>query len=218
MRLLAITPIHVGETELARRQTRYDTLSPHGVTVHLEDLGTGSDVPDALETAEDIVASEAALVQRYADADLVGIDGFLPDCVLDPVVEHESSMPRPVFGIGRLSAHFAAGFGVRLGAVARNPAIATELDRKLRSYGIVTAQDTAVLNLSVEDIADDVAWATAVQRTVRGLSCDYVINACSAVDITEHHDGPFLLDPTWAALQLIGLQALGLGSPAGRPS
>ena len=208
MRLLAITPIHVSDEELARRQSRYDRLAPAGVTVHLENLGARTDVPSALETTEDIAASEAALVRRFADADLDGVDGFLPDCVLDPVVEHESAMPRPVFGIGRLSAHFAAGFGARLGAVARNPAIAAELDRKLRSYGVMAAHDTAVLNLSVEDIADDSTWATAVERTVRDLPCDYVINACSAVDVAERRGGPVLLDPTWTALQLIGLQSL----------
>jgi Asp/Glu/hydantoin racemase len=206
MRLLAITPIHVGEQELARRQRRYDSLAPAGLTVHLEDLGTGSEVPSALETAEDIRASEAALVKRFGDADLTGVDGLLPDCVLDPVVEDAFAMPRPVFGLGRLSAQFAAGFGVRVGAVARNQAIADELDRKLASYGVELSQRTAVLDLAVEEIADGSAWTTAVARTVQDLPCEYVINACSAVDITPQRHGPVLLDPTQIALRLIGLQ------------
>jgi hypothetical protein len=207
--LLAITPIHVSEQELARRQRRYDGLAPAGLTVHLEDLGTGPDVPSALETAEDIVASEAAMLRRFSDAHLAGVDGFLPDCVLDPVVDHASTMARPVFGLGRLCAHFAAGFGVRLGAVARNHAIAAELDRKLGSYGIEMAQATAVLDLAVDEIADGPAWTEAVTRTVRDLPCTSVINACSAVDIAGHRGGPVLLDPTRVALQLIGLQLIG---------
>jgi Asp/Glu/hydantoin racemase len=206
MHLLAITPIHVSEQELARRQRRYDALSPAGVTVRLEDLGAGPEVPTALETADDIVASEAALVRRFSDADLDGVDGLLPDCVLDPVVDDAVAMPRPVFGLGRLCAHFAAGFGGRIGAVARNRAIAAELDRKLDSYGIGPAQRTAVLDLPVDDIADGQAWTAAVARTVQHLPCTYVINACSAVDVTQHPGGPVLLDPTSVALQLIGLQ------------
>lgn len=205
MRILAITPIQVSDEELARRQARYDRLAPPGVTVRLEHLLDG---PRALNTAAEIVASEARLLERYAAADISEVDGFLPDCVLDPVVDHAASLPRPVFGIGRLSAHFAAGFAVRLGAVARNEAIAAELDRKLASYGLAHAP-TAVMNLSVEDIADDATWAAAVGRTVGGLAADVVINACSAVDVTPAARGPVLLDPTETALRLIALRYVG---------
>ncbi len=208
MHLLAITPIHVSAEELARRQARYDRLAPAGVTVHLEDLGDGTDVPRALETAEDIEASEAVLLERFRTADVRGVDAFLPDCVLDPVVDHAADLPRPVHGIARLSAHFLAGLGGRLGAVARNKAIATELDRRLRVYG-VEAEATAVLELSVEDIADDAAWTAAVDDTLRGSTVDHVINACSAVDVGAPGAGPRLFDPTWTALQLIGVRTAG---------
>ncbi len=206
MHLLAITPIHVSAEELARRQARYDRLAPAGVTVHLEDLGDGPEVPRSLETAEDIEASEAALLDRFRTADTRGVDAFLPDCVLDPVVDNAAALPRPVHGIARLSAHFLAGLGGRLGAVARNKAIAAELDRRLSSYG-VAAEPTSILDLSVEDIADDAAWAAAVEHTLRGSAVDHVINACSAVDVGEPAGGPQLFDPTWTALQLIGLRA-----------
>lgn len=206
MQLLAITPIQVSSDELARRQSRYDRLAPAGVSVRLENLGDGSEVPRALETAEDLVASENALLQRFAAADPSGVDAFLPDCVLDPVLDHQHTLPRPVFGIGRLSAHFLAGFGVRLGAVARNKTIASELDRKLDSYGLARQLSTAVLDLSVEDISEDARWAEAVDRTVSRLDCDYVINACSAVDVSARTVGPVLVDPTSMALQMIGLR------------
>ena len=207
MHLLAITPIHVEGDELARRQQRYDRLAPAGVRVSLEDVGEGSEVPRALETADDISASEQALVKRFESADAEAFDGFLPDCVLDPVLDHAASLPRPVFGIERLTAHFLGGFGLAAGAVARNVAIARELDRRIASYGLVAARPTDVLDLSVEDIADDATWAAAVERTVGSMACDAVINACSAVDIVSRRDGPVLVDPTWTALQTIGIRA-----------
>lgn len=200
MRLLAITPIVVDEAELARRQARYDELAPDGVRVALERLEAG---PRALETEADIRASEEALLARYRQADPADWDGFLPDCVLDPLVDGAHGLGRPVFGIGRLAAGFVAAQGGRLGAVARNAAIAAELDRRLASYGVATVAPTAVLDLAVEDIADDAVWAAAVARTVDGLDCDFVLNACSAVVVEQQRSAPYLLDPTAAALTLL---------------
>lgn len=206
MRILAITPIAVDEEELARRQARYDRLSPDGVRVYLENLGTGSEVPRALETEADIAASERVLIDRFAGADADRYDVYLPDCVLDPVVDHRTALPRPVHGIGRLAAHYVAGLGLPAGAVARNPAIAAELDRRLALYGLA-AKPTRVMDLSLADIADDAAWAAAVERTVADLDCDVVINACSAVEVTEGAGGPLLLDPTAVALRMLGALA-----------
>lgn len=200
MRLLAITPIAVDDAELARRQARYDELAPDGVRVDLEHLGGG---PRALESEADVRASEAALLERYRAVDPTGWDGFLPDCVLDPLVDGGHDLARPVFGIGRLAAGFATAQGARLGAVARNGAIAAELDRRLATYGVTTVAPTAVLDLSVEDIADDAAWAAAVTRTVADLDCDLVLNACSAVEVAEQRSAPYLFDPTAAALALL---------------
>ncbi len=215
MHLLAITPIHLDGGEIARRQARYDRLAPAGVTVRLEDLGAGSEIPRALETAADVAASEAAVHARFADADLAGVDAFLPDCVLDPAVDHPVALPRPVFGIGRLCAGFLAGLGGRMGAVARNQAIADELDRKLASYGLAPVLPTAVLDLSVEDIADDAVWASAVRRTVDQLPVEQVLNACSAVEVGVPDGGPLLVDPTRVALQLIGMRQALMGAETG---
>lgn len=207
MRVLAVTPISVSAEELARRQARYHKLCPDGVTVHLANLGDGSEVPRALETQEDIVASESAVLRWYSGADLHGVDALLPDCVLDPAVGRQEQLPLPVHGIGRLSAYFLAGLGLRATAVARNQAIADELDRRLASYGLPLHRPTAVLGLTVEDIADDATWAAAVERTVAGTQSDAVINACSAVDITRHPAGPVLVDPTATALRMLATQA-----------
>lgn len=207
MHLLAITPIHVDTEELARRQERYDRLAPAGVTVRLEDLGDGLEVPRALETAMDVRASEEAVVARLAAADTAGVDAFLPDCVLDPAVDHAHPLPLPVFGIGRLCAGFLAGVGGRMGAVARNRAIADELDRRLASYDLAPQVPTEVLDLSVEDITDAAVWASAVRDRVGRMPVSTVLNACSAVEVGEPDSGPLLVDPTRVALQLLGLHA-----------
>ncbi|KHL11973.1 hypothetical protein CLV56_0388 [Mumia flava] len=212
MRLLAITPISVDDAELRRRQARYDALAPDGVEIHLENLGTGPDVPRALETDEDVRTSEQALLARYRAADPTGYDGFLPDCVLDPLGELDHGLPLPVFGIGRLAAAFVAGQDASLAAVARNDAIAVELDRKLAAYGSPSVGPTVVLDLSVDDIADDAAWAAAVTRRTAGLDCDFVLNACSAVEVAEQPSAPYLLDPTRTALAMLAVRSEATGT------
>jgi hypothetical protein len=217
MRLLAITPIVVDDAELVRRQRRYDALSPEGVTVVLERLGEGPGSPRALEADADIRASEEALLARYRGVDADGWDGYLPDCVLDPVSGLDHGLPRPVFGLGRLAASFVVGQGARLGAVARNGAIAAELDRKLAEYAVPTIGPTSVLALSVEDIADEATWAAAVESRVADLDCDFVLNACSAVEVGDQRHAPYLLDPTRTALALLALRAAATGErPAPR--
>jgi hypothetical protein len=109
MRLLAITPISVDQDELQRRRRRYETLAPDGLTVVLDNLGDGSDVPRALDDEADIRASEEALLARYRTVDPQAWDGYLPDCVLDPVSGCDHGLARPVFGIGRLASAFVAG-------------------------------------------------------------------------------------------------------------
>lgn len=210
MRLLAITPIAVSEDELARRQQRYDRLAPPGVEVVLENLGTGVGVPAALETASDVAASEEVLVRRFATCDPAGYDAFLPDCVLDPVVDRAVELPRPVHGIARLATHLIASLGRSFTAVARNQAIASELDHRFATYGLVPVQRTAVLDLSVDDISDDAIWADAVGEAVADLDCDVVVNACSAVEVRPGSGGPTILDPTATALQVLALSEGGL--------
>ena len=206
MRILAITPIRVTEEELVRRQARYDRLCPPGVEVHLDNLAA-PDAPRALDTADDVAASERLVGEQLAGADPTQYDALLPDCVLDPVVGTGADLPLPLHGITRLSAHHLVGLGARLGAVARNRAIADELDRKLATYGLPTSGPTAVMDLSFDAIADDAVWAAAAAETVAGLDVDMVLNACSAVDVSAPTTGPRLVDPTRLALRLLALSA-----------
>ncbi|MET4061791.1 Asp/Glu/hydantoin racemase [Arthrobacter sp. UYP6] len=208
MRILAVTPIAVSDDELARRQQRYNRLVPANISVRLHNLGTGPAVPSALENDDDIAASEAAVTAWFAAADVQDVDAFLPDCVLDPGVG-PGSLPqqRPVLGLLRLAAGFLAATGAGIGAVARNGAIAAELERKLSTYGTGPLHEpVTVLGLSLADVADDAAWSGAVDTALETMSAEYVLNACSAVNlIGPRSDGPVLVDPTALALRLAGL-------------
>ena len=158
MRVRAITPIHVDTGELVRRQHRYDTLAPPGISVHLDDLGDGADVPRALETADDIRRSEALLRSQLRRTDPAAYDLVLPDCVLDPAVDADPDQPVPVLGILRLATHLLAATGQRFAAVARNRAIADELARKVAGYGLGDLlTDVRAPGLEVEQIPDDAA-------------------------------------------------------------
>jgi hypothetical protein len=206
MRLLGWTPIVVGPAELARRQERYDRLCPDHVLVVLHDLGEVlPSAPVALETDEDVRASEDAVVAAYRQSDPQGFDAFLPDCVLDPAVDLQD-LARPVLGLSRIVSAFLAGQGMRVGALARNPAIARELDRRLQSY-LMDAQPTVVMDLTVEDIADDDTWRRAVAEHAADLQCDVALNACSAVDLGDPTTDTLVVDPTALALRLIGVRA-----------
>lgn len=219
MRLLAVTPISVSADELARRQDRYDRFAPANVSVRLHNLGTGSDVPRALENDDDVAASDAAVTAWFAAADVSDVDAFLPDCVLDPGVGPGARVQeRPVLGLLRLGTGFLTATGASIGAVARNKAIARELERKLASYGTGPLHEpVSVLGLTLADIADDAAWTAAVENALRSLTADYVVNACSAVNLAERSiGGPVLVDPTALALQLAGLLDQQRTSLAGR--
>lgn len=200
MRLLAVTPIVVDPDELDRRRRRYAALSPDGVEVVLENLGEDPALPRALDTDADVRASEEAVVAFYQATDPAGWDGYLPDCVLDPGIDRD--LGRPAYGIGRLAAAFLSGLGGGFVAVARNEAIAGELDRRL---GDAPDAATVVMDLSFDDIAHEARWSEAVAQHVGDLACAYVFNACSAVDVSSAGDGPRVVDPTRAALAILGL-------------
>lgn len=201
MRLLAFTPIAVSDDEVVRRQNRYDAIAPDGVTVVVR--RPGIDLPRELGSEAAIRFSDEALVAAYAAEPPEQWDGYLPDCVLDPALRGAATLERPIHGIGRLTMHALAGAGMSWRAVARNDAIAAELDRLAVRYGMSPAGPTAVLSLSVEDIADHNVWARALTAAVGRLDCDAVLNGCSAVDVTGAGSGPVIVDPTVLALRIL---------------
>lgn len=214
MHIRAITPIHVGPTELARRQQRYDRFSPARVSVSLIDLPP--DAPRALDTDDDVRTSEQLVVEQARAVRRGEFDVVLPDCVLDPGVGLAET-DVPLVGIMRLSTSLLAATGRPFSAVARNAAIASELQRKVDQYGLSgLLTQVRVLGLDVSSIPDDASWARAVAGAVAGLPGDVVLNGCSAVDVSPA-DSPLVLDPTATALQVLGLLAATGLRPATSP-
>jgi len=207
MRIYAVTPIHVGEVELARRKARYDELSPPGLSVDLADIGPQA--PRALETARDVQNSEALVVEALRRAP-EGYDALMPDCVLDPgVADLAGKLLTPVIGILRISLGWSILMGRPSAAVARNDAIASEIIERVKGYGWFDCfHGVEVLKLEVDSIADTRRWADAldgaVQRLARVGVAD-VINGCSAVDLPEDRSQRTVrvVDPTQLALRLL---------------
>ena len=207
MRIFSVTPIHVPPDELARRQARYDALSPAGLHVELRDIGEGA--PTSLDTEQQVRDSEglvvAALEQAPDDA-----DALMPDCVLDPGVPHLSGRAgRPVFGLLRTSVAWSFASGRSVAAVTRNEAIAAELVRQVGVYGFSGSfTGVEVLDLDVDAIHEAHRWAAAlaavVARTGRAGARD-LVNGCSAVDLPPGAGAwPVrVVDPTALTLRLV---------------
>jgi Asp/Glu/hydantoin racemase len=205
MRVLAITPIHVGPNELARRQSRYNRLAPAGMDISLIDLPYGA--PTALETDEDIEESDrfvAELINNHDGA----FDLVMPDCVLDPGVEVQvDSEAAQVVGLLQQAMLDVADQGERFGVIVRNQAIAKEMRRRLGMYShLNNLVDIHVLDLPFEAVTDHDLWNCAMASGVRELGqggAVTVINGCSAVDLGDDDSGVRVVDPTEAALARI---------------
>lgn len=211
MRIKAITPIRVSESELTRRQARYQALSPPSVEVELVNLPESSEVPQRLDSEGDIRASERFVIDEAMQTDFARHDAILPDCVLDPGLEYlESEAPVPTFGILKLSAGFLSSSGHRFAALTRNQPIGEELRSRLESYGYLPHFDrVSVLDLAFEDITNDVEWNKALRGAANifsGTRTTAIINGCSAVELRpEHDDIVLVVDPTKLALSLLGV-------------
>lgn len=211
MRIFATTPLLVGVEELARRQQRYDAISPAGVTIELHDLPDGA--PQQLNTAEDIAQSEDYVHQALAAAP-GGHDVLLADCVLDPAVALlQEETDRPVIGILKLNLALAAALAAPMGAVVRNGAIAAEMRRVAAVYGWERwLGHVEILDLPFDAVSDGPAWQQRLDDAADVLAAKgarALLNGCSAVDVDpEHPSAVPVLDPVIRALELV---AAGLG-------
>jgi Asp/Glu/hydantoin racemase len=219
VRIRALTPIEVPEDELRRRQERYDALSPTGVRVELFNLA-GS--PPQLDSAAACRASERLAVAEALRTDPQRYAAVMIDCVLDPGLEQlEQQAPVPAFGILKLCAGTLAAAGHRFGAVARNQPIADELAARVAAFGYQAAfHRVAVLDLTLEDIADTARWNAVLGRAAaefEGTGTSVIINGCSAVEVLPRQGaGVAVIDPTAFALSVLGL-TLSRGLPLPRP-
>lgn len=211
LRLLAVTPISVAPDELERRQHRYDRLAPQGVSVTLVNLGSASGIPCSLDSVQDIEASQSAMLERLIQEEESDgedpYDGFLPDCVLDPLVDVAGTgLETPVFGLLKITSHYLRSLGAHYAAVARNRPIAEEIDAKCESYGLGRPLGgTRVLDLGISGITDEAAWAATIDARLQDSSARYVINGCSAVETSTPVRGRTLIDPTATALSILGM-------------
>lgn len=213
MRIKTITPLHVTEAELRRRQERYRKLSPASLQIDLVNLPPGPDVPTSLDTPAACRASDRYVYEEAMRTDPAEYDAILLDCVLDPALDQlEREAAVPAYGILKLSAGFLAALGHQFAAVTRNQVIGAELQARLEHYGLAGRfQRLIVLDLSFEDIADDSRWNAAIGGALdqlEGSNVRSLINGCSAVDVrpAEHYSAS-VVDPTALALNLLGLAA-----------
>ncbi|MEU5839857.1 hypothetical protein ABZ820_40265 [Streptomyces diacarni] len=216
MKILSVTPVRVGESELARRRERYRRLSPPGVEVHLEPAGTGA--PTELATHDDIAASTASVTGTLAAAGTDAHTLRMPDCVLDPGVPltpdpSPTTTSRdacaPVVGMLRLTASHLVATGRPFGAVTRNPAIGQALAALLDAYGHGPwFAGVTTLDLDFDAVSDAAAWNDAVRGALDGFAArgvTTVINGCSAVDTQAPHPVR-LVDPAETALRLLAAE------------
>lgn len=205
MRILGITPIHVGSEELVRRQERYNRLAPQGIEITLMDLPESA--PTALNTDQDVTASDeyvaAVMAEHRAAFDLV-----LPDCVLDPAFTPSDDAAR---GILHQSVASVTKAGEPFGVIVRNEAIAKELRRRLAEYGMDgDLVDVQVMDLPFEAVTNHEMWNAAMTQAVSELAdrgARSVINGCSAVDVDEAGLGVRVVDPTQEALEALAAEA-----------
>jgi len=206
MKVLAITPIHVGPEELARRQERYNRLSPAHVDVTLVDLPESA--PRALNTDEDIHSSDeyvASVIHNSRD----GFDLVLPDCVLDPAFVPTGG-DKGTRGLLHQAVMGVTATGEPFGVIVRNHAIAKELRRRLAEYGMdESLVDVQIMDLPFEAVTNHDMWNAAMTQAVKELGergARSVINGCSAVDVDEEGIGVRVIDPTHEALLRIGAE------------
>lgn len=206
MKILAITPIHVGDDELARRQERYTRLAPAGVEVTVVDLP--SDAPRALNTDDDVRASDEFVADVMA-GNRDGFDLVLPDCVLDPAFA-PSKNDDAARGLLHQAVTSVTKSGEPFGVIVRNEAIAKELRRRLVEYGMdADLVDIQVMDLPFEAVTNHEMWNAAMTEAVSALAqrgARSVINGCSAVDVDEEGLGVRVVDPTQEALEALAAQ------------
>ena len=215
MRLVALTPAHVGSKEIVRRQARYLGFAGERLAITVRDQPDRPDIPHSFDTPELVASADRCVLEQAAALDLLPGDVVVPDCVLDTALEGIEARGMPAQGIMRLTVSMLDGLGLTFGAVARNRAIGNALDARIRGYDHSGRYvGVAVMDLPSEAVADTPRWNAALAAHVTelaGCGAQAVINGCSAVDVAA---GPFaatVLDPTQLMVRSLALASdLGL--------
>jgi Asp/Glu/hydantoin racemase len=203
MKVVSITPIHVTDKELARRQERYQRLAPAGVTVDLRNLSHQS--PVELDNKNDVRSSDSNLASDISEINADSYDVLLPDCILDPGFRKNAS-ETTVGMLDSVMKHLVDARN-KIGAVTRNDSIGEELVRRVGEYGYAdNFVGLEVLNLSFDAINDEEEWHRALKIAVDRLAekgATVVINGCSAVNVDQSQLRLPVVDPAELVLQLI---------------
>jgi Asp/Glu/hydantoin racemase len=215
MRLIALTPAHVGEAEILRRAARYTAFAGSAFPVLVLDQPDRPEVPHSFDTAELIAAADECVMQRALGLELDEDDIVMPDCILDTALPRLSeALTNQTHGILRLNTSFFASLGLRFGAVARNEAVGTALHKTIEAYDSSDRYiGTQILNLPTEAVADTVRWNSTLSDHVQELAdlgAQVVINGCSAVDVEDAQWAIPVVDPTMLAIRCLTL-ARGVG-------
>lgn len=203
MRVVAVTPIHVTEQELKRRQQRYDRIAPAGLKVELRNLAEPAIT--ALNQPADVRSSDTLLAEEINQCDLTEFDFFMPDCVLDP--GFRKNQTADVVGMLELVVSNLVTQGHQVGAVTRNQAIGDELVRRVGEYGFAdNFAGLELLDLSFDAINDEELWHEKLAAAVEKLAANgatVVINGCSAVNVDQSKVKVPVVDPAQMALEIL---------------
>lgn len=165
-RVTIVTPIQVDAADLARRVHRYGERASSSTEISVIGLPSG---PTALESVEDLAASDAAVLEACRDLGPRDCDALLVDCIFDPSVEVlQQSLPIPVFGPLATTLRVLPSTVKNVAMVARVDAHIPVFDPIFRAAG--KKARFHALNLPYSDARHpetfDAAMASALQRVV----------------------------------------------------
>ncbi len=209
LRVKAIAPLRLDETEMVRRQARYSALAGPEMEIVLFNL-EGKNAPLRFDSFEEIEASERLTWEEISRTDPERFDAVLPDCVLDPGLDKAADAPVPAYGILRLAAGHLHSLGRPYAAVTRNDVIGQVLEEKVAGYGFSSVlMGREVLDIDFCFVSEGAGWNEAMAPVARKLAdrgVTALLNGCSAVDIENRTlEGVAVIDPTEMALAVLGL-------------
>ncbi|HID52999.1 MAG TPA: hypothetical protein EYP41_13330 [Anaerolineae bacterium] len=118
-RVKIISPLHASESDLARRQRRYQEVAGGDTVVTVVNLAGG---PVALNSSGDILSSAAAIYRQGKETSTDDFDAILIDCVFDPAVaELREATGLPVFGPTRTTLPLISLVAEEFSIIARSP-------------------------------------------------------------------------------------------------
>ncbi|MCH9672581.1 MAG: aspartate/glutamate racemase family protein [Gammaproteobacteria bacterium] len=167
-RVRIITPIQVDASDLARRQLRYGERASVDTTLEVVALESG---PTALESTDDIEASEDAVFAACSDLSHDHCDALLVDCIFDPAVKAlQAHLSIPVFGPLQTTTANIPLVVQSVGMVARVRAHIPVFEQLFADYGAADRLAAVrALDLPYADARDPVRFDAAMSSALRAI-------------------------------------------------